>query len=285
MRIAGEADYRTKYRQRVIRSLRLTPLGLEYIAKKDSTVFPFVMAQQDTNSGSRNITERILRYHAQATALIMARNAGAVFLPGEKPSLLANPLASSAPYDPRKIYYYPVQEFRAAIQEPGHHTDQSVKTVAKSSSSWRHHLRTILPLPILYRHSRMYWLAGTEENMVAALEQVLRLRGIAVEVFSEVIIGTKMSVAQKLMKVETQHSSRYFTISDRYNNIFFITNDHRGDALLGVIADQKKQMEINRQALDGFIPPLDTKFYDAMTPDRRRPVVLGICATCSHSPI
>ena len=76
--------------------------------------------------------------------------------------------------------------------------------------------------------------------MVAALEQVLRLRGIAVEVFSEVIIGTKMSVAQKLMKVETQHSSRYFTISDRYNNIFFITNDHRGDALLGVIADQKK---------------------------------------------
>ena len=75
--------YRTKYRQRVIRSLRLTPLGLEYIAKKDSTVFPFVMAQQDTNSGSRNITERILRYHAQATALIMARNAGAVFLPGE----------------------------------------------------------------------------------------------------------------------------------------------------------------------------------------------------------
>lgn len=121
----------------------------------------------------------------------------------------------------------------------------------------------------------MYWLAGTEENMVAALEQVLRLRGIAVEVFSEVIIGTKMSVAQKLMKVETQHSSRYFTISDRYNNIFFITNDHRGDALLGVIADQKKQLEINRRALDGFIPPLDTKFYDAMTPDRRRPVVLG----------
>lgn len=268
--------YRTKYRQRVIRSLRLTPLGLEYIAKKDSTVFPFVMAQQDTNSGSRNITERILRYHAQAIALIMARNAGAVFLPGEKPSLLANPLASSAPYDPRKIYYYPVQEFRAAIQEPGRRMDQSVKTVAKSSR--------LLGVIICGRychclyytgHSRMYWLAGTEENMVAALEQVLRLRGIAVEVFSEVIIGTKMSVAQKLMKVETQHSSRYFTISDRYNNIFFITNDHRGDALLGVIADQKKQMEINRRALDGFIPPLDTKFYDAMTPDRRRPVVLG----------
>ena len=143
--------YRTKYRQRVIRSLRLTPLGLEYIAKKDSTVFPFVMAQQDTNSGSRNITERILRYHAQATALIMARNAGAVFLPGEKPSLLANPLASSAPYDPRKIYYYRpgVQSSNSGTWPPYGSERQDGGQVLQAPG--RHHLRTILPLPILYR--------------------------------------------------------------------------------------------------------------------------------------
>ena len=69
-----------------------------------------------------------------------------------KPSLLANPLASPAPYDPRKIYYYPVQEFRAAIQEPGRRTDQSVQDGGQVlQAPGRHHLRTILPLPILYR--------------------------------------------------------------------------------------------------------------------------------------
>ena len=64
--------YRVQYRQRVIRSLRLTPLGLEYIAQRDPKVLPYVMAQQDSGAGTRNVTERILRYHAQATALIMA---------------------------------------------------------------------------------------------------------------------------------------------------------------------------------------------------------------------
>lgn len=98
--------YRVQYRQRVIRSLRLTPLGLEYIAQRDPKVLPYVMAQQDSGAGTRNVTERILRYHAQATALIMARNAGAVFLPDQKPSLLANPLASSAAYDPKQKYFF-----------------------------------------------------------------------------------------------------------------------------------------------------------------------------------
>ena len=58
-------------------------------------------------------------------------------------------------------------------------------------------------------------------------------------------------------------------------DIFFITNDQRGDELLGIIIDPQKQVQVNRQALDGMIPPPGTKFYDALTPDRRRPIVLG----------
>ena len=125
--------YRVQYRQRVIRSLRLTPLGLEYIAQRDPKVLPYVMAQQDSGAGTRNVTERILRYHAQATALIMARNAGAVFLPDQKPSLLANPLASSAAYDPKQKYFFTTQEFREAIQERENRSDPTMRTVAKSS--------------------------------------------------------------------------------------------------------------------------------------------------------
>ncbi len=268
--------YRVQYRQRVIRSLRLTPLGLEYIAQRDPKVLPYVMAQQDSGAGTRNVTERILRYHAQATALIMARNAGAVFLPDQKPSLLANPLASSAAYDPKQKYFFTTQEFREAIQERENRSDPTMRTVAKSSRL----LGVIVHGRCCYclyhtGHTRMYWLAGTEENMIAAVEQVLRMRGIPAEIFSEVIIGTKMGVAKKLMREEHASSSRYFTLSNRYNNIFFITNDQRGDELLGIIIDPTKQMQVNRVALEGMIPPPGTKFYDALTPDRRRPIVLG----------
>lgn len=268
--------YRVQYRQRVVRSLRLTSLGLEYIAQRDPGALPYVMAQQDSGAGSRNVAERILRYHAQAIALIMARNAGVIFLPDQKPSLLANPLASSTPYDPEQYYFFSTQELREAIQEHGNRADPNMKTVAKSSRL----LGVIVHGRYCYclyhtGHTRMYWLAGTEENMVAAVEQVLRIRGICCEVFSEVIIGTKIGVAKKLMRVEGRGSSRYFTLSNRYNNIFFVTNDHHGDDLLGIIINPQKQLEINRRALEGMIPPLGTKFYDALTPDRRRPVVLG----------
>lgn len=102
--------YRVQYRQRVVRSLRLTSLGLEYIAQRDPGALPYVMAQQDSGAGSRNVAERILRYHAQAIALIMARNAGVIFLPDQKPSLLANPLASSTPYDPEQYYFFSIKK-------------------------------------------------------------------------------------------------------------------------------------------------------------------------------
>ena len=147
--------YRVQYRQRVIRSLRLTPLGLEYIAQRDPKVLPYVMAQQDSGAGTRNVTERILRYHAQATALIMARNAGAVFLPDQKPSLLANPLASSAAYDPKQNHTGVSRSNPRARKQVRSHYEDCSEVVPSPRS---HRSRTMLLLPLPYR---------TYENVLA----------------------------------------------------------------------------------------------------------------------
>ena len=72
--------YRVQYRQRVIRSLRLTSFGaLSILHRGIRERCPMSWPSRTSGAGSRNVAERILRYHAQAIALIMARNAGAIF--------------------------------------------------------------------------------------------------------------------------------------------------------------------------------------------------------------
>ena len=262
--------HRDVYQQRVIRSLRLTPAGLEYIGQRDPKAQVHIMARQDLNVGNRNATDRIMRRHAQATALLMAYHAGAKFLPQEKPSLLAKPQVSSVPYDPAQFYYYFSPDVRQALREKSDLVD------AKASRLLGVLIHQHYGYLLYYTgHTRMYWLAGTEENVSAMVEQVLNIRGMPVTTFNEVIIGSRMPVAQKLMRQGKHVHSRYFTLSPHCNSIFFVTNDRRGDALFSIIVDQQKQLEINRVALSDFIPPRESRFYDAMTPDGKRPVILG----------
>lgn len=207
--------HRDVYRQRVIRSLRLTPAGLEYIGQRDPKAQVHIMARQDLNVGNRNATDRIMRRHAQATALLMAYHAGAKFLPQEKPSLLAKPQAASVPYDPAQFYYYFSHDFRQALREKSDLVD------AKASRLLGVLIHQHYGYLLYYTgHTRMFWLAGTEENVSAMVEQVLNIRGMPVTTFNEVIIGSRMPVAQKLMRQGKNVQSRYFTLSPHCNSIF-----------------------------------------------------------------
>lgn len=58
--------HRDVYQQRVIRSLRLTPAGLEYIGQRDPKAQVHIMARQDLNVGNRNATDRITPISPQA---------------------------------------------------------------------------------------------------------------------------------------------------------------------------------------------------------------------------
>lgn len=267
---------RGRNRQRVIRSLKLTDEGLNYIGANDPKALSYILAKQDEGLTGHASIERTLRLHSLAYGLVMAYKAGAIILPDQKPTLMSLKYAGSNAIrvDPHMSYYYSVSEIRRSIQE------HDPNTVAKGSR--------ILGIIVhgrrcycLYhtRHTRMYWMASTEHNTQAAIEQMLKVRGFHCESFSQVIIGSTMSVAEKIGKHAVNERSRYFTVSDIYDNCYFVVNSAQGEKLLSIIIDPEKSQKANLAALKGFNPPSSpTREYDAVTPDGQRPVVL--CYQC-----
>ena len=122
----------------------------------------------------------------------------------------------------------------------------------------------------------MYWMQNNEENTVASIDTLLTTRGFECKTFSQVIIANNLSIAPKIAKYNINHRSRYFTVSDTYNNCFYVENSARGDFQLRAICDPQWQQAVNRFALSGFKePPTPARTYDAVTPDGSRAVILG----------
>ena len=264
---------RGRSRQRIIRSMRLTPKGLDYISERDPKALAYVLAKQDEHPTGHSSTEKILRQHSLTIALMMSYNAGAEFLPDRKPSLMSptSPLRNNVPYNPDRTYFYSTSEIRRSIQE------YDPESVVKGSRIAGIIVRGRSCYCLYHTgYSRMYWMRSTEENTVASIETMLNARGFHCESFSQVVIGSRMKVAEKIAHHRVNTQSRYFTVSDAYQNCFFIVNSVQGDELLATIVDPEKRHEANRNALAGYKPPaVPTRDYDAVTQDGQRPVILN----------
>lgn len=266
--------WRGKHRQRVIRSLRLTSAGMDYVSEGDPKAMTYIMAKQEESPiSARSSAEKVLRYHSLATGIVMAHRAGAAILPEDKPSLMTNRHLSQSPaaFGQQTAYFYSTQEIRRSIQE------YDPDTVAKGSR--------IIGIIVsdrycfcLYHtgHTRMFWMRSTEENTAAAIQTMLEARGFHCEMISQVVIGSKMPVAAKLTRPAINTRSRYFSVSDYYANCFFLVNSALGDDLLSTIINPVKRQKANVEALTGFAPPTTTtREYDAVTKDGLRPVILN----------
>lgn len=265
--------FRCKSRQRVIRSMRLTAAGLDYISSYDPKSLSYILAKQDETTSGHTSLEKILRLHSLSIALVMAYNAGAEILPDCKPSLMSllNPLNTNIRIDSEKAYFYSVAEVRRSIQEYDPNSVVKGSRIAGIIVRGRH-------CYCLYHtgHTRMFWMRSIEENTAAAIDTMLNARGFHCEIFSQVIIGSRMAVAKKIAHHQVNSRSKYFTVSDNYQNCFFVVNGFQGDALLSILTDPVKQQAENHKALMGFVPPANaTREYDAVTKDGQRPVILN----------
>jgi hypothetical protein len=267
--------YRGQYRQRVIRSLRLTESGMDYIGERDPASLSVILAKLDAApTGSHSSIERIVRTHSLATGLVMAHSAGAHFLPAEKPSLLSRQLGAdmSVPPEAGQAYFYSPAEIRSAIQELDDSTvpkgSRMIGVIAKDRY-----------LYLMYHtgSARMVWFPATEDNTAAVIETILHARGLNCEVRSQIIIGSNMSVAEKITHSnKTGRNDRYFSVSNAYNNCYFLTNNQEGDELLETILDQQKQQRLNTKTLSHYRPPAsNTRQYDAVTRDGTQPITLN----------
>ena len=264
--------YRAKYRQRVIRSLRITRKGIEFVAKQVPDQMALLLARQAETETVHGNLEKTMRANAVATGIVMALNAGAELRPGAKPSLLEHALGSGHTISPTEAYYYTSQELRDAMVE------LDPKSVAKTSR--------ILGVLICGRQclclyytgfSRMYWRAGEEMNIIAAIDMILMARGFRCDAYRQVVIGNNMSIPEKITKLGLNAKSKYLTVNDHFASCHFLTNDRAGDSLLRVIADEQLAGDFERRVMiPSFRPPaMPTRSYDAVTLDGSRPVSLN----------
>ena len=111
--------YRAEENKHVIRYLRLTPKGFDYIAARDPRALGMIFSRMDSVPPIYpSELDRVQRMNAIAAGLIMSRNAGAIILPVLKPSLMC-PLSGypgEITPDPNTLYYYSPPEIRTALE-------------------------------------------------------------------------------------------------------------------------------------------------------------------------
>lgn len=264
---------RCTYRGRILRSLRLTSKGIDYIAIADPNSLTYIYAKRDQMPAGHLSAEKIMRYHALAYALVMAYNSGAAILPDAKPSLLFKDQSHSQNTgDYSGIYFYSAWEIRQSIQE------YDPESVAKTSRILGVIVRGKECYCLYFTgHSRMYWMQGIEENTCGAIQTLLEARGFPQQTLSQVIIGSNMSVARKIARHPGgKGRRRYFVVSDYFEHCYYLVNSLLGDQLLKMIVDPEEKHRMDIEILSNYRQPeTKTREYDAVTKDGRRPVTLN----------
>ena len=254
---------RKEGKRQVIRSLMLTEKGEEYIAARNTDALAMIygrMSMAPQVFPSREA--KVLRLHAIATGLVMARAAGAVISSLEKPSLLLISRGlMNPPVDEEKAYYYAPFELQAAFEE----LDDRVES------------KTSRLIGMYFAgNKRIFWQRLSEENHAVGIRALLQARGFRIDTITQIVIGNRMSVAEKLCRSPRLKGDKYFVVSDFFENCFFVTNDAAGDQLLPRIIRPLSFLDFDRQALAFYLPPRTVgRICDAEEAHTGRPVLLN----------
>ena len=264
---------RKEVKRQVIRSLMLTEKGEEYIASRNTDALAMIwgrMGMAPQIFPSREA--KVLRLHAIATGLVMARAAGAVISSLEKPSLLLISRGlMNPPVAEEKAYYYAPFELQAAFEE----LDDRIKS--KTSRLIGIIVRKNCCFCMYFAgNKRIFWQRLSEENHAVGVRGLLQARGFRIDTITQIVIGNRMSVAEKLCRSPRLKGDKYFVVSDFFENCFFVTNDAAGDQLLPRIIRPLSFLDFDRQALAFYLPPRTVgRICDAEEAHTGRPVLLN----------
>ena len=264
---------RKEGKRQVIRSLLLTEKGEEYIAARDSGALAMIwgrMSMAPQVFPSREA--KVLRLHAIATGLVMARAARAVIPPLEKPSLLLSSRGfAEPPVDEEEAYYYAPFELQAAFEELDDRveskTSRLIGVIVRKNRCFCMYFAG---------NKRIFWQRLSEENHAVGIRGLLQARGFQIDTITQIVIGNRMSVAEKLCRSPRLKGNKYFVVSDFFENCFFVTNDAAGDRLLPMIIQPLSFLDFDRQALAFYLPPRTVgRICDAEEAHTGRPVLLN----------
>lgn len=95
---------------------------------------------------------------------------------------------------------------------------------------------------------------NSEENYAAAVKSLLLARGFGVTTIHQVVIGSTMSVAQRLCHSAKPFGNKYFVVSTFFARCLFLTNNPDGDSLLKIILNPDMALELNQAILAPYHP-------------------------------
>lgn len=264
---------RREGKRQVIRSLLLTEKGEDYIAARDTDALAMIWGRMGRAPKVFPSKEaKILRLHAIATGLVMARAAGAVIRSLEKPPILLSSRGYMDPQiDEEKAYYYAPFELQAAFEE----LDDRVES--KTSRLIGIIVRKNRCFCMYFAgNKRIFWQRLSEENHAAGIKVLLQARGFRIDTIEQIVIGNRMSVAEKLCRSPRLKGDKYFVVSDFFDSCYFVTNDAAGDLLLPMIIRPLNYLDFKRQALASYLPPRTVaRISDAEEAHTSRPVILN----------
>lgn len=263
--------FRGQFHKKVIKSLRITPKGIDYIGVKDYTLVPLIAQNMDRYYQSHSGLDKVMLYHNHAVAMVMAANAGAHFLPDDKPAINLGGKAESIPIDPMASYYYSAWEVRRVMRAVSPHTTPKVSRLEGIIIHGEHCYL------IYYAGShQMHWYYGTEKNLESTIDTTLNQRGFRVRTYHQIVIGSTFTVAKRICGHPVDEHGRYYSVSSDYASCNFIMNNAQGDELLAMIIDPERTRDVTRSILRNYkVPEVRSRDYDAVTLDGLQPVIVN----------
>lgn len=220
-----------------LRGYRLTALSKRLLCEENPKRFNFALTGTvDTNRIKSEITRR-LRLHRIAEATITMKNAGVSIFRDERPDV-----------------FIPIQDEELHIRSPSFFNSREIKELGTVFTKIRGArsvgvLLTECEIFTIYNlgDSLMKWNYKSEMRTKALLKTVLCRERMphqySPESISGIVLANSMQIAYELLS--NNGGKQYFILDGNYDNFYFLTNDHKGEAILKLLCYSELSSALN----------------------------------------
>lgn len=260
---------RTFYRDG-LRGLRLTAKAKHLLLANYPSWFQSTFTgSTETNALSSAITRR-LRLHRMAEVLVTMRNAGISSFPWEKPAV-----------------FQPVPPADLWLDDAAYYSSREIKEIGPQGTKIRGSRATGVLLTgaavfVIYNTAatQMKWEYRAEIRLKALLQMEVCRSRLSGQLMSAaicgIVFGDSMAQMEYLMTGGSGNHHNYFVLDGNFEHFYYLTNDHRGEAILQLLCDTglKESLDnILSENLSASRPDWPVE-NDAMD-DRECPVLFG----------
>lgn len=241
-RLKSENLIRTYYRNG-LRGLRLTAQAKKLlVADQPDRFTPLFSGNTMTNAPKYTIVHR-LRLHRMAEVLVAMFNAGVSVLPWGKPVV----------FTPTTLAVEP------DIDCPTYYSSRELKNLGLMANKIRGSRCAGILLAdgdvfVAYStgSSEMQWEYKAEVRLQSLLQTELCYRLLPNQFMDArqhaILFAADMSLLPSMVDVGSDNRQSYVLSGETFNDFYYLTNDHHGDVILGLLCDPDK-----RAALDGIL--------------------------------